>query len=438
MTIYSAPAIHSRLRRAPSFRHWQRESHDSGGLPLIAVAGSRGKSSVVRMLDAIFSSANLRTATWTDLGVEIFGRRQRGELAPWSRALSRLASGTLDVAIQELDWSTVNAVGLPHGVYPIVAVTNLCLNSDSCLNHADSRLGLAAFPRITHAVRSDGILVLNGEDFSLAGAEADHPSPTILVAINSENPLIRSHLEHGGSAAWLHEDALYFGDHGAQVQIIDTEGLSYAMGGAASFQIINVLTAASVAVACGMDIHSVSNALAKYSPSISLLPRSFHVSRVFGATAVVDRAGPSWFLRPMLRAVNPGMKRTQVTVLSAAMDIPDIELQEVGRLLGRTHGAIILHSESLEPERSALLRRGIRQNDVPPLVVHTPTERQAVGRALRLIRPHHVLMVLADDPAAVHRTLSRAGQQAWVSDKLWDMLQMPTTGNPTSPSPCAP
>ncbi|HEU0164082.1 MAG TPA: hypothetical protein VFQ54_03500, partial [Thermomicrobiales bacterium] len=74
-----------------SFQKWQRDTLLSGLLPVIGVAGTSGKSTVVRLLDRIFRDAGLRTATWTNLGIEIRGRRQRGELSGWALALSRLA-----------------------------------------------------------------------------------------------------------------------------------------------------------------------------------------------------------------------------------------------------------------------------------------------------------------------------------------------------------
>src|SRR5699024_3565591 len=109
----------------PSFRSWQRDMLRSGLLHVIGVSGTRGKSTVLRLVEAMIKESHLRCATWTDMGVQIRGRRQRGELAGWSRALSRLSEGTIDLALQELDWNTVNAVGLPPQSYPVMAITGL-------------------------------------------------------------------------------------------------------------------------------------------------------------------------------------------------------------------------------------------------------------------------------------------------------------------------
>src|SRR5687767_10510176 len=123
-----------------SFGAWRTEVGSAQLRPVVLIAGSRGKTTVVRLLDAIFEVAGLRTAIWTDRGVEIDGRPQRGELVPWSRVQARLDDGTLDIAIRELGWSSVRAAGLQKASAPIVAVTNVCANREACLIRGEAKL----------------------------------------------------------------------------------------------------------------------------------------------------------------------------------------------------------------------------------------------------------------------------------------------------------
>src|SRR5918997_4143686 len=123
-------------RRAPrpsGFADWRARLDRERVAPVIAVAGSKGKTSVLRAVESIFRVGRYRFASWTDRGVEIEGEHQRGELGPWSRALTRLAAGGLDIALQELDWATVPTVGAHGSIYPIVAVVNLCANNEAYL-----------------------------------------------------------------------------------------------------------------------------------------------------------------------------------------------------------------------------------------------------------------------------------------------------------------
>jgi len=399
------------LRIAPNFRSWQRDTISQGTLPVIAVAGSRGKSTVVRMLDAIFSSAHLRTATWTNLGVEIRGRRQAGELSGWSLALSRLAESTIDIAIQELHWSTINAVGLPEATYPVAVLTNLtnvpASHQDSSGRAAQGEQDRRASFRMVQAVHQNGLLVVNGDDYALPQLVAGSGSSTAITALSEESPAIRHHLGDGGSGAWQQDARLFIGNHEARLSIGAAGDYPVTLQGAAASQISNLLAAASTAYAIGVDIPTIVGALRQFRTDPDVLPGSFNMFEKGSFRACIDRAGPSTALRPLLRAINPGNKRRQITVIGDLASFPLADVHEIGRLIGRHHGAIIVHSNR-DPQVIDQFRRGIAANDYPPVVIYLPTERRALNRALKTASSDDVVLVLSQgDPGMAIRALRR-------------------------------
>lgn len=398
------------IRLLPSFTAWRRLLSASGLLPVIAVAGSRGKSTVIRLLDTIFQQAGLRTATWTDIGVEIAGTRQRGELVPWGRAESLLTSGLLDVAIREVDWAIVPTAAIRPHSFPIVAVTNVCANRDACLIHDEAKVAIQSLPTLFGSVSDAGTLVLNGEDFALFGERPQEQRARILVAMSRESPVMRSHLETGGVAAWTEDGDLLVNVECRPSRLCAAEELRFTLGGAAAFELHNALTAAALALACGMSPDQIGRGLRSFELSPRLLPGSFNVFDIHGVTVVVDRPEPSWFLRPLLRAIRDRSKSRTITIVGQLPDVPDADLPEVGRLLGRASTALILHSQDQASPRSTSLRQGVAQNDVPPPILHTPTERRAVARALQMARPRDFLLILSDRPLPLLRTLARLGQ----------------------------
>lgn len=386
----------SALRSAPTFRSWQRDTIELGLLPVVAVAGGRGKSTVVRMLDAIFQRAHLRTATWTNLGVEIRGRRQRGELSGWSVALSRLAESTVDVAIQELHWSTVNAVGLPRESYPVVALTNLYGSLDAPHDSDQSKTAFRAAQRIGRAVNQDGLMLVNADDPALIGAASVGDAAVVMTSLSLESPILRQHLRNGGSGIWQSESAIHIGDETVSHELCQVRSLPACLDGDAPFQLANAMTAASAAFALGVDNPTIVAALAEFSSTPDILPGSFNVFNKGLFRVVVDVAAPSWFLRPLLRAVNPANAHRMITVIGDLERLPADDVQEVGRLLGRHHGAIVIHSNSESP-RLALFRKGVSANQYPPLIIHLPTERRALNRALKMARPRDEVLILTND-----------------------------------------
>ena len=394
-----------------SFRSWRQDVVRRGALPVIGVAGSRGKSTLIRILDAIFTASGLRVATWTDTGVEVRGRRQSSELGAWESCLRRLVANTLDVVIQELDWPTVHAVGLPASAYPVVAVTNICVNNDRCMVQEETQLALRAYARVRAASRADGILILNGDDFAVAGTEVEHDAPAVLFALSPEAPLVRMHLAEGGRAAWVDKKRLMIGTATAATEICGQEDLSFALNGLAGFQVDNALAAVAIAESCGIPLETCGEVLSDFAIPPALVG-SFNQVRYDHGIAIVDRPAPSWYLRSTLRALRHRPHGGTIVIAGLLDGVPDADLPDLGRLIGRSTNAVILHSEATDPERMKRLRAGIDRTDNALVVVHARSERTAVARGLGMMRPGDGLLVLADNPAGVLRQLARASGPA--------------------------
>lgn len=399
MTISTwAPESGSSLRAAATFRSWQRDTTELGLLPVIAVAGGRGKSTVVRMLDAMFRRAHLRTATWTNLGVEIRGRRQRGELSGWSLALSRLAESSIDVAIQELHWSTINAVGLPRESYPFAVLTNLHGSLEAPMRLDHSSTAFRSAQQIAGAVHQQGMMLTNGDDPALIDATSVGSATVAITSFAVESPMLRDHLGRGGSGSWISKGMIRIGDESESHDLCRVDSLPACLDGDAPFQIANVMAAASTAFAVGVDTATIVATLTDFETTPDILPGSFNVFRSGPFRTIIDVVSPSWFLRPLLRAVNPSNQRRLITVIGDLEHLPIDDVQEVGRLLGRHHGAIVTHSNT-GSRALARFRKGISANAYPPPIIHLPTERRALNRALKTTRPRDELLILVSGDA---------------------------------------
>jgi UDP-N-acetylmuramyl pentapeptide synthase len=395
-----------------SFEDWRARLDREQVTPVIAIAGSRGKTSVLRAIEAILGTGGYRFASWTDRGVEIEGARQRGELGPWSRALTRLAAGGLDVALHELDWATVHTVAAGSAPYPVVAVANLCANSEACLVTPETLLARKALRRIQSSVSPAGRLIVNADDFAVSDSDADDAGDRYLVGISADTPILRRHLDFGGNACWVEHGVITTREGGLTIPVVDTGRLGWTQRGHVPFAVHNALMATAIARSCGLPHRLIATGLAAHDARPESMPGSFNVFDTGSATIVVDRPVDPWFLRSSLRAVgNLGAGR-QLRVAGPMLEITTEELTEVGRLLGRNGGVLITHGD-WEPERFEAFRHGAGSNEVPPIVLHAPQERAAVQQAMAMLRPDDVLLVLAENaPATVRLIAKRLRQRA--------------------------
>jgi cyanophycin synthetase len=398
-------------RRAPrptGFADWRARLDRERIAPVIAVAGSKGKTSVLRTVESILRSGGYRFASWTDRGVEIEGEHQRGELGPWSRALTRLAAGGLDIALQELDWATVPTVGTPGAKYPIVSIVNLCGNSEACFFTPEALHARRALRLMKSSVAPAGRLVLNADDLALSDDHhgAEGTDARYLVGISADAPVLRRHMLYGGNACWVENGFITIRDSGLRQTIAGVRQLLSTREGTIPFAVQNALMATAIARSCGIPVGLIATGLAAHEARPESMPGSFNIFDVGSATIVVDQPMPSWFLRSSLRAcANLGSGR-QIRVAGPMLDVSTDDLSEVGRLLGRNGGVLIVCGV-WSSERLEHLRHGAAGNAVPPIFLQAPDERAAVQLALNMIRAKDVLLILAEDPAATVSQVQR-------------------------------
>lgn len=391
----------------PSFRQWQSEINRKKLLPLIGVAGTRGKSTVVRLIEAVLNHLQFRTATWTDVGVQMNGRTQRAELAGWGRALTRLAEHGLDIGLQELDWAAVSVAGLPPDMYPVMVHTGLREHTDSSDFSSRLYLGLSGTMKCVTATHYDGIIVANGDDNFVLDSLEDTDATVILVSQSSGTPNLIRHLNAGGSAVWVENGEFRLGSSKHSVSFGKVNDYPLTFEGEASFNTKNIMLAAGTLHAIGVDLPTIQRVFSTFRAAWDILPASMNLYHYNEARVVIDQLAPSWILKDVLRVLNPGGKRRQITMVGDLSWIEADEVEEVGKLLGRNGGAIVMHGEN-DPDLLSLFKRGLASNPYPPLLSTLPTERRAINRAFKALKPNDVLILLTTrDSAAAHRAVRR-------------------------------
>jgi cyanophycin synthetase len=395
-----------------SFRAWRQRTIDAGIAPIVLIGGSRGKTTVARLLEAILHAEGLRTASLTDSGVEIDGIRQHGEIGPWAAVVERLHQGSLDVAIREVDWLTVPTGGFERSTVPLLVITNFCANREACLIQEEARVAAQMMPILINATSLEGAVVVNGEDYAIVDDESIAGHNQIRVGTSREAPLLRDHLDRGGIATWLDAGTITVGRLRDAQPVLGQEKLTFALNGTAGFQVQNAMMAAAAASAMGISNATIAEALSSFQQDPSSMPGSFNVFDVQGITVIVDRPSPSWFLKSVLRAMGDRVAGRLITVAGLLGSIPAPDLPEVGRLLGRASHALVLDGSEENKDRIAALKQGVALNDVPPPLLHTPNDRRALSRAISLARAKDIILALTDEPATMLKMLARLDQSS--------------------------
>lgn len=406
--------------RPTSVREWRASVLEQRALPIIVIAGSRGKTTVARLVEMMLGD-RFRIATRSPAGVSILGEPQSGELEPWARVTSMLESGELDLAIWEVDWATANTLD-SSSRYGLLAITNVCANREACFLYGDARAALRSLPGLARSVEPSGTLVLNGDDHAVSMLSEGRESQTVFAALGIDSPEMEDHWQAGGVCGWVESDHLCLGHNQGPVRLARTTDLQFALEGVAAFQVHNALMASAIGYSIGIRSSAISTALRSFRSDVRDMPGSFNLMLIGGVPTIIDRPAPSWFLRPVIRALRDFRHGRLLTVIGLMENVPPDDLQEVGRLFGRVSSAMLVAAgRATDGYAWQLLRDGSAKNEVPPVFLPFATEQAAFRKATAMARPadtiyyvsatpehlqHHVPVKTSTD----HHLLSQNGQ----------------------------
>ena len=395
---------------ASSFSDWAFASGRSGLHPLIYIVGTRGKSTVARLLDSIAREEGLRTVLRTDSGVEVEGDRQLGDIHPLQNALTELDNGTLDLGIIEMDWNGRHSLPLGDRKPGAVIVSTICPQKDYCLLE-DTRRAIAGLKAVLLATPAATLIAADIDDSAFPLLTDVGLDNLILTTASDAQPVLRQYLADGALASWTCRGEIVVGSRDRTYLTLDAEALPVTLHGAALFQLRNVMQAAAVATALGVDPGAIERGLKRVTPDSVTFPTSLNSFMSSGVRVLVDRPSPSWFLGPLLRAARALRPARKLFVVDYRDTANHDDTVQVGRMIGRQAGLCVLIDDDASLASVVAFRAGIAQNELPPPVAHAPSLAKAVERAMSTAREDDLVIVLTCHATVVHQALTtqRAG-----------------------------
>jgi len=261
------------------------EVHD---VPCVLVTGTNGKTTTVRMMDAIGRQAGRATGfTCTD-GIHVYGELVDG--GDWSgpgggRAVLR--DGRVELAILETARGGMLRRGLALDRAQGALVTNVAadhLGEWGILTVDDVATAKLV---VAKAVRHGAPLVVNADDAVLARAARALGRPLTWIAID-QAATVRAQME-AQDVAWVAQDGWIVRiDGGAAVPVVEISALPATLGGAAIYNISNALGAAALAHASGLSVSDIASGLASFDPSPQQSPGRTNLFDVGGIRVLVD------------------------------------------------------------------------------------------------------------------------------------------------------
>jgi cyanophycin synthetase len=383
---------------------------DDGRIPVVAVTGTNGKTTTVRLIAHLLASSGLRTGMTNTDGVYIQGRRiDSGDCSGPRSARNVLLHPDVDAAVFETARGGILREGLAFDRCQVGVVTNIGAGDHLGLNYITTLDDLAVLKRvIVQNVAPGGMAVLNAADPIVAAMAENTRGDITYFAADASLPLMQKHRAQGGRIVYIDKGHLVAAA-GRSVERIALAEVPVTRGGVIGFQVENTMAAVGAAWAVGISWDAIRLGLKTFVGESDNAPGRFNVFDYRGATVIADYGHNPDAIQALVNAVENMPAKRRSVVISGAGDRRDDDIRDQTRILGRAFDDVLLYEDQCQRGRSegevvSLLRDGLAD---APRTCHVEEIRGdfvAIDRALEMLQPGDLSLILIDqvDEALAH------------------------------------
>ena len=387
---------------------------DDARIPLVAVAGTNGKTTTVRLIASILASRGYRVGLTSTDGVYIEGKRiDTGDCSGPKSARNVLFHPDVDAAVLETARGGVLREGLGFDRCDVAVVTNIGSGDHLGLSYISTVEDLSVVKRvIVQNVKPDtGVAVLNAADPMVARMADSCPGKVTFFACDRNHPVMAMHRARGNRIIYLDGDAIVACE-GKFTHRLPLAAIPVTANGAIGFQIENAMAAVGAGWALELDWAVIEAGLAGFVADAETAPGRFNLFDYRGATLIADYGHNPDAIRALVAAIDQlgdkSAKRRSV-VISGAGDRRDEDIRQQTEILGGAFDEVVLYQDQCQRGRAdgevlALLQKGLENARRARDIKEIHGEFLAIDTALAALEAGDLCLILIDqiDEALAH------------------------------------
>ena len=400
----------------------------TGRIPVIAVTGTNGKTTTVRLAAHLLKTSGLRVGMTNTDGVYVNGRQiDSGDCSGPRSARNVLAHPNVDAAVLETARGGLLREGLAFDQCDVAVVTNLGSGDHLGLNYITTLEDLKVLKQvIVLNVAPTGMAVLNAADPAVADMASHCPGQVTFFAQDGRHPVIVSHLAQGKRAVFVNRGDIVCAE-GAFTRRLPLARVPLTHKGQIGFQVQNALASVAAAWAVGVPWDAIQKGLATFVNDLHGAPGRFNVFDYRGATLIADYGHNPDAIAALVAGVESMPARHRSVVISGAGDRRDQDIRDQTRILGAAFDDVILYQDACQRGRAdgevlTLLRQGLEGAKRTRHVEEVHGEFTAIDHALGRLKAGDLCLILIDQVeqalAYVQQRVSAAAPAPVAATKL--------------------
>ena len=377
-----------------------------GRIPVIAVTGTNGKTTTVRLTAHLLKAHKLRVGMTNTDGVYVNGRQiDDGDCSGPRSARNVLMHPDVDAAVFETARGGLLREGLAFDRCQVAIVTNLGSGDHLGLNYITTLEDLLVLKRVVVLnVASDGMAVLNAADPSVAMMAKLCPGNVTFFALDPHSAVLATHRAQGKRVVYT-ENGHVVAQEGKQFFRIPLAEVPLTRQGQIGFQTENVMASVAAAWAINVPWETIALGLSTFISDIQGVPGRFNVFDYRGATLIADYGHNPDAIQALVNAVENMPAKQRVVVISGAGDRRDQDIRDQTKILGSAFDDVLLYEDACQRGRSdgevmQLLREGLDGAERTRHVQEIRGEFKAIDTALARLAPGDLCLILVDQVEA--------------------------------------
>ncbi|MGS1006687.1 cyanophycin synthetase [Achromobacter anxifer] len=390
---------------------------NDGRIPVVAVAGTNGKTTTVRLTAHILGVAGNRVGMTNSDGVYVDNLRiDTGDCSGPRSARSVLMHPDVDAAVFETARGGILREGLAFDRCNVAIVTNIGMGDHLGLGYISTVEDLAVVKRvIVQHVHPTGTAVLNAADPIVADMASSCPGSITYFAEDRNHPVLATHRAQGLRCVYRDGDSIVTAQ-GAEETRYPLASIPLTRNGTITFQVENAMASIAAAWALGLDTDIIRRGLATFVNDAQTAPGRFNVFDYRGATVIADYGHNPDAILALVRAVDAMPAKRRSVVISGAGDRRDEDIRMQTEILGDAFDDVLLYQDQCQRGRAdgevlALLQQGLVNATRSKHVEEIHGEFLAIDTALARLGAGDLCLILVDQvEEALDHIASRIAQ----------------------------